>query len=65
MKLSRKQQSIKVTRNWVEQYANPDKEKNEKVKSLLEMGFTEEQAIDALAKYKMEVDAALNFLLNQ
>jgi ubiquitin-conjugating enzyme (huntingtin interacting protein 2) len=49
---------------WTDLYANPEKILNSKVTKLLEMGFSEDQAKDALAKNGGDVEKALNFLLN-
>jgi ubiquitin-conjugating enzyme (huntingtin interacting protein 2) len=53
-----------TARYWTDLYANPEKILNSKVTSLLEMGFTEDQAKDALAKNNGDVEKALNFLLS-
>jgi ubiquitin-conjugating enzyme (huntingtin interacting protein 2) len=49
---------------WTDLYANPQKILNSKVTSLMEMGFSEEQAKDGLAKNQGDVEKSLNFLLN-
>lgn len=49
---------------WTDLYANPEKILNSKVANLMEMGFTEDQAKDALAKSGGDVEKALNSLIN-
>ena len=48
---------------WTETYAGPPKEAAESVKSMMEMGFSQEQCEAALQKSGGDVEAALNSLL--
>ncbi len=45
------------------EYASPQKLQNEKVKKLMDMGFTEVQAIDALNKVGGDENEAIQLLL--
>ncbi len=49
---------------WTSEYADPDKVKNKKLKSLIDMGFDEKKAIDALSKANMDEDKAISILIN-
>ena len=49
---------------WTDLYANPDKIYNSKISNFTEMGFSEDQAKDALAKNSGDVEKSLNYLLN-
>jgi ubiquitin-conjugating enzyme (huntingtin interacting protein 2) len=49
---------------WTDLYANPEKILNSKVTNLMEMGFNEEQAKNALAKNGGDVEKSLNYLLS-
>ena len=48
---------------WVQEYANPEMNFQKKVKELMDMGFSEEQCIEALKKNEENVEKAINFLL--
>ena len=52
-----------TAKQWVEEYANPEKNKNKKVKELTDMGFSEDDAKKALEKCGDDVEKALNSLL--
>ena len=52
-----------TAKQWVEEYANPEKNLKKKVKELMEMGFTEEASRTALEKNGDDVEKALNSLL--
>lgn len=52
-----------TAKQWVEKYANPEKNKNKKVKELTDMGFSEDDAKKALEKFGDDVEKALNSLL--
>ena len=52
-----------TAKQWVEEYANPEKSLQKKIKELVEMGFSEEQSKKALEKNDMDVERALNSLL--
>ena len=52
-----------TAKQWVEEYANPEKTLQKKIKELVEMGFSEEQSKKALEKNDMDVERALNSLL--
>ena len=54
-----------TAKQWVEEYANPEKTLQKKIKELVEMGFTEDKAKEALEKNEMDVEKALNSLLGQ
>lgn len=40
-----------TAREWTQMYANVDKQRQEKIKKIVEMGFTESQAVTALDKF--------------
>lgn len=50
---------------WTNEYANPEKVKNQKLKNLLEMGFDEKKAMEALTKSNMDESKAINLLLSE
>ena len=52
-----------TAKHWVEEYANPERTLQKKVNELKDMGFTEQQARDALAKNNEDVEKAINFLV--
>ena len=52
-----------TAKHWVEEYANPERSFQKKIKEITEMGFTEEQAKDALEKNNEDVEKAINFLV--
>jgi ubiquitin-conjugating enzyme (huntingtin interacting protein 2) len=49
---------------WTEEYANPQKLTNKKLKNLMDMGFDEKSAMDALTKTGMDEEKAINLLLS-
>ena len=52
-----------TAKHWVEEYANPENNFNNKIKEITEMGFSEQQARDALQKKNEDVEKSINFLL--
>ena len=52
-----------TAKHWVEEYANPERNLQKKVKEITEMGFTEQQAKEALEKNDQDVEKAINFLV--
>ena len=52
-----------TAKHWVEEYANPERNVQRKVKEIMEMGFTEQQAKEALEKNDEDVQKAINFLI--
>ena len=52
-----------TAKHWVEEYANPERSFQKKIKEITEMGFTEEQAKEALEKNDEDVQKAINFLV--
>ena len=52
-----------TAKHWVEEYANPERTLLKKVKEITDMGFTEQQARDALQKNNEDVEKAANYLL--
>ncbi len=52
-----------TAKHWVEEYANPERTLMKKVKELTDMGFTEQQAREALQKNSEDVEKAINFLV--
>ena len=52
-----------TAKHWVEEYANPERTLLKKVKEITEMGFTEQQARDALQKNNEDVEKAINYLV--
>ena len=54
-----------TAKHWVEEYANPERNVQRKVKEIMEMGFTEQQAKEALEKNDEDVQKAINFLIGR
>ena len=52
-----------TAKHWVEEYANPERNLQKKIKELLDMGFTEEQARDAIEKNNEDVEKAIGYLV--
>ena len=52
-----------TAKHWVEEYANPERNIQIKIKQIMEMGFTEQQAKEALEKNDQDVQKAINFLI--
>ena len=52
-----------TAKHWVEEYANPERNFEKKIKEITEMGFTEEQARNALEQNNDDVEKAINFLV--
>ena len=52
-----------TAKHWVEEYANPERNLQKKIKEIEEMGFTEEQAKQALEQNNEDVEKAINFLV--
>ena len=52
-----------TAKHWVEEYANPDRDFNKKIKELVDMGFNEQQAKNALEKNDNDLEKALNSLV--
>ena len=52
-----------IAKHWVEEYANPERNFLKKIKELIDMGFTEQQARDALQKNHEDVEKAINYLV--
>ena len=52
-----------TAKQWVEEYASPERNLKKKIKELMEMGFTEEASREALDKCGDDVERALNSLL--
>ena len=52
-----------TAKHWVEEYANPERNFQKKIKELTDMGFTEQQARDALQKNNEDVEKAINYLV--
>jgi len=50
-------------KQWVEEYANPEKNFKKKIKELMDMGFTEDKCKEALEKTNNDLEKALNILL--
>ena len=53
----------KQAKEWTEKYANPAAVENAKISKLTDMGFTPEQAREALVKVGWDEEAAINSLL--
>ena len=53
----------KQAKEWTEKYANPAAVENAKISKLTDMGFTNEQAREALVKVGWDEEAAINSLL--
>ena len=52
-----------TAKHWVEEYANPERNLQKKIKEITEMGFNEQQAKEALEKNDQDVEKAINFLV--
>ena len=52
-----------TAKHWVEEYANPERNVQRKIKEIMEMGLTEQQAKEALEKNDEDVQKAINFLI--
>ena len=52
-----------TAKHWVEEYANPERNLQKKIKEITEMGFTEEQAKKALEQNNEDVEKAINYLV--
>ena len=52
-----------TAKHWVEEYANPERNFQKKIKELLDMGFTEKQAKEALEKNDQDVEKAIGYLV--
>ena len=52
-----------TAKHWVEEYANPERNLQKKIKEIVEMGFTEKQAKEALEQNNEDVEKAINFLV--
>ena len=52
-----------TAKHWVEEYANLERNLQKKIKEITEMGFTEEQAKNALEQNNEDVEKAINFLV--
>ena len=52
-----------TAKHWVEEYANPERNFQKKIKEIVEMGFSEEQAKQALEQNNEDVEKAINFLV--
>ena len=52
-----------TAKHWVEEYANPERDFQKKIKELVDMGFSEAQAKDALLKSNEDVEKAITFLV--
>ena len=52
-----------TAKHWVEEYANPERNFQKKIKELTDMGFTEQQARDALEKNNEDAEKAINYLV--
>ena len=52
-----------TAKHWVEEYANPERNFEKKIKEITEMGFTEEQARNALEQNNEDVEKAINSLV--
>ena len=52
-----------TAKHWVEEYANPERNLQKKIKEIIDMGFTEEQAKEALEKNNEDVEKAVNYLV--
>ena len=52
-----------TAKHWVEEYANPERNLQKKIKEITEMGFSEEQAKSALEQNNEDVEKAINFLV--
>lgn len=48
---------------WTDEYANPKKVVNKKLQKLIDMGFEEKKALEALTKSNMDEEKAINTLL--
>lgn len=49
---------------WTEEYADPQKKVNKKLKNLIDMGFDDKKALEALTKSNMDEEKAIHLLLS-
>ncbi len=54
----------KTAKQWTMEFANPDKMRQDKIKKLTDMGFTDSQAIEALEKVGWDENEAIQMLIN-
>ena len=52
-----------TAKHWVEEYANPGRNLQKKIKELVDMGFSEQQAKTALQQNDEDVEKAINALV--
>ena len=52
-----------TAKQWVEEYANPKKNLQNKINEIMDMGYNEFQAREALQKYDEDIEKAINYLL--
>ena len=52
-----------TAKQWVEEYANPERSLKKKIKELMDMGFNEQQAKNALEKNDEDLEKAINYLV--
>ena len=52
-----------TAKHWVEEYANPERNLQKKIKELTDMGFSEQQARDALQQNNEDLEKAINYLV--
>ena len=53
-----------TVKQWVKKYANPETIYQEKIKEIIDMGFTEQQAKEALEVSDEDVERAINYLVS-
>ena len=54
----------KTARQWTKEHANPDKLRSDKIKKITDMGFSEEQALEALEKVGWDENEAIQILIS-
>ena len=61
--LSDRNKFNRTAKHWVEEYANPERNMSKKIKEITDMGFSEQQAKEALEKNDNDVEKAVNSLV--
>jgi ubiquitin-conjugating enzyme (huntingtin interacting protein 2) len=55
----------KTAKYWTDMYANPKKQEESALKELMDMGFTEKDARNALKSHNNDLEKSINSLLNK
>lgn len=60
----KRQEFDKTARQWTAEYADPERLKKDKVAKIMEMGFSEEQAVQALEQVGWDEAEAIQMLIS-